>query len=156
MKAVKELFGLRPIIGCEVGVNIGSHADDILKNLNIDLIYLVDKYEMWSHHKILAQQNLEKYKDSIKWLFGDSSSMSVNVSDNTLDFCYIDADHRYEQMLNDIKAWIGKVKIGGIICGHDYNPKGGNTSDAVQKYFKDKKINCGLERSSVYDWWVYL
>jgi len=41
-------------------------------------------------------------------------------SDKSLDFVYIDADHEYEAIKADITAWLPKVKIGGIIAGHDY------------------------------------
>ena len=36
-----------------------------------------------------------------------------------IDFLFIDADHRYESFIADLKAWIPKVKAGGIVCGHD-------------------------------------
>jgi hypothetical protein len=33
---------------------------------------------------------------------------------------YIDACHEYEWAKVDFDAWIPKVRIGGLICGHDY------------------------------------
>jgi predicted O-methyltransferase YrrM len=38
----------------------------------------------------------------------------------SLDMVYIDANHDYESVLNDIKSWIPNVKYGGIVAGHDY------------------------------------
>lgn len=40
--------------------------------------------------------------------------------DRSLDFVYIDANHEYESIRDDIEAWLPKVKIGGYIGGHDY------------------------------------
>ena len=37
------------------------------------------------------------------------------------DMVYIDANHSYEAVVQDIQAWLPKVKIGGILGGHDYN-----------------------------------
>ena len=32
---------------------------------------------------------------------------------------FIDADHRYHAVRADIRAWINKVRPGGILAGHD-------------------------------------
>jgi predicted O-methyltransferase YrrM len=36
------------------------------------------------------------------------------------DFIYIDADHSYNGVREDIKVWTPLVKEGGLIGGHDY------------------------------------
>ncbi len=41
-----------------------------------------------------------------------------------LDMVYIDGDHAYKAVKQDILLWKGKIKKGGIIAGHDYNLKG--------------------------------
>ncbi|MEE8168973.1 MAG: glycosyltransferase, partial [Phycisphaerae bacterium] len=38
----------------------------------------------------------------------------------SVDFVYIDADHAYESVVKDIRAWLPKVRRGGVISGHDY------------------------------------
>lgn len=38
----------------------------------------------------------------------------------SVDFCFIDADHAYESVLADLGAWWPKVRPGGTIAGHDY------------------------------------
>ena len=42
-------------------------------------------------------------------------------ADQSCDFVFIDADHSKEAVLADIRAWLPKVRPGGIIAGHDYN-----------------------------------
>ena len=44
--------------------------------------------------------------------------------DEYFDMVYIDAFHSYEAVTQDIRAWLPKVKIGGILGGHDYNQRG--------------------------------
>jgi predicted O-methyltransferase YrrM len=43
------------------------------------------------------------------------------LTDNFFDMIYIDADHSYEGVYNDLKISYTKLKTGGILCGHDYN-----------------------------------
>jgi len=38
-----------------------------------------------------------------------------------LDVIYIDGNHMYAYVLEDIRLSLRKIKKGGIICGHDYN-----------------------------------
>lgn len=45
----------------------------------------------------------------------------LEIPDEYLDICFIDADHSYKAVLKDIEAWFPKVKAGGIICGHDFD-----------------------------------
>lgn len=39
---------------------------------------------------------------------------------NSLDFVFIDGDHRFRYIAEDLYEWFSKVKKGGIVSGHDY------------------------------------
>lgn len=53
----------------------------------------------------------------------DSQTACRILSDNMFDLVFIDADHRYEQVKQDILSWMPKVRTEGILCGHDiYKP----------------------------------
>ena len=39
--------------------------------------------------------------------------------DGSLDFVFIDAEHDYDSVSKDIRAWLPKLKPNGIISGHD-------------------------------------
>lgn len=41
------------------------------------------------------------------------------VEDGSLDFVFIDADHTERGVREDIKAWRGKLRKGGLLSGHD-------------------------------------
>jgi len=60
---------------------------------------------------------LEKYYFPLKI---SSLSAASKFKDKSIDFVYIDASHEYLDVIHDIKAWMPKVKPGGIIAGHDY------------------------------------
>jgi len=55
-----------------------------------------------------------------KVIKGKSLEVAKTVKDNSLDWVYIDANHSYEAAKEDIAAWYPKVRIGGIVSGHDY------------------------------------
>lgn len=68
--------------------------------------------------------------------------------DETADLVFIDADHRYEAVLEDIRGWLPKVRSGGIICGHDYGGHPGVVR-AVNEVFEGK-----ANRAPSCVWWV--
>ena len=49
----------------------------------------------------------------------DCTEASKNIVDESVDICFIDADHKYDSVIRDIKNYLPKVKSGGILCGHD-------------------------------------
>jgi len=123
-------------IGAELGVFEGDFSE-ILKNSNkFKKLYLVDIFEgqMYSGDKngnhgktidlnVPYQKLLDRYKEcSIVNVVKDTSSNFLNsLKDDTLDFVYIDADHSYNAVINDLEISRSKVKNKGIIAGHDYN-----------------------------------
>ena len=65
--------------------------------------------------------NIEPVKHNINPIRMTSIDASKLYEDNSLDFVFIDASHEYEDVKEDILAWLPKVKIGGILAGHDYD-----------------------------------
>ena len=70
-----------------------------------------------------------KNYDNIIKIKSKSLDASDMFKDDYLDAVYIDADHAEEFFREDMKAWMPKVKPGGIISGHDYG--------FVGEYIKD-------------------
>lgn len=56
--------------------------------------------------------------------------------DESLDFVYIDGEHTYDGVKQDIELYLSKIKKGGYIGGHDYKPKWQGVMDAVNERFK--------------------
>lgn len=50
----------------------------------------------------------------------DSAKSALMFDDNTVDFCFIDADHTSIAVQRDIDAWWPKIKVNGFLGGHDY------------------------------------
>lgn len=82
-----------------------------------------------------SEEEMDKYVTIIK---GDSSKMSENLEDDSLDICYIDAGHSYEFVKKDIQSYYPKVKSGGILGGHDYGHGHPEVVRAVNEAFGEK------------------
>ena len=48
-----------------------------------------------------------------------SEEAVAEFPDNSLDFIFIDGDHRYAEVKKDLIMWYPKLKPGGVFCGHD-------------------------------------
>ena len=58
-------------------------------------------------------------QDYVHPLVMKSAQASQIFADNTLDLVFIDGDHYYKSVMEDIASWYPKLKKNGIICGHD-------------------------------------
>ena len=50
----------------------------------------------------------------------DSEEILNSIEDASLDLIYIDANHQFDFVKNDIRMWRKKLKRGGLFAGHDY------------------------------------
>ncbi len=68
------------------------------------------------------EANLERFgiRAQVEVHAGSTVPVAAAFAEASLDLVFIDADHRYQQTLDDIRAWLPKVKPGGALCGHDY------------------------------------
>ena len=67
----------------------------------------------------LALRRLKPYKN-IEIINELSMDAVKQFEDETLDFVYIDANHQFPYVAEDLFYWAKKVRPGGIVAGHDY------------------------------------
>lgn len=59
----------------------------------------------------------------ITYLMGDSTQVVNLLMDNIADFIFIDGGHFMPVIEQDIIGYTPKLKVAGLLCGHDYtNP----------------------------------
>ena len=78
-------------------------------------------------------KNVGSFKN-LQVLKMDNAEAVKQFEDNSIDMVFIDAGHTYEEVLNDIKQWLPKVKK--IICGHDLDNE--QVEKAVREIFSNK------------------
>ncbi len=76
---------------------------------------------------IVRDNSFLTFKENLKDLIGSGKvkpwvgkSIYFNLKEKA-DFIFLDADHRYEAVRDDIVKAKSLLKEGGIIAGHDYN-----------------------------------
>lgn len=87
--------------------------------------------------------NLKPVKDYYFPIRQPSIIASKQFKDKSLDFVFLDAAHDYDNVVQDILAWLPKIKDGGVLAGHDYypnNPEYCGVYDAVNSIFDSKYI----------------
>lgn len=73
-------------------------------------------------------------------LVHDTSEAAKNFVDASVDFVFVDADHSYEGVLKDLRAWWPKVKAGGRMAGHDHTLAFPGVIQAVAEFFDGKAL----------------
>ena len=90
----------------------------------------------------LFLKNIEPVKNYVNPIKSPSVEAAKLYSNTSLDFVFIDANHVYEAVIDDLHAWYPKVKVGGIIAGHDYYNDPG-VKRAVDEFFGEENIQVG-------------
>lgn len=127
-----DSINLNNAVMAEIGVYLGESTVLFAKCGKFQTIYAID---IWKNgfdpaSKISEGRDMalveadfdDKIKGypSIKKMKMLSVEAASMIEDESLDLIYIDGSHLYEDVKADILAWTPKVKIGGIISGHDY------------------------------------
>lgn len=148
-KVLAELFAeLGFKVGVEVGVERGLYTEVLCKANPDAKIYAVDPWEAYTGYRdyvsqekvstfyLDAQERLAKYNCEIIKKY--SMDAVRDFENGSLDFVYIDGNHQFEFVAQDIGFWTRKVRKGGIVAGHDFirrkAPTATHVVEALQGY----------------------
>jgi predicted O-methyltransferase YrrM len=156
---IRDIIAQRELkIIAEVGVYEAGHAGSILECAEriIDKMYLVDPWTEYgalgqidSRDVVMSAVNQKRWDKIARhvYQFGMAHPDIVRIirlpsidaaelfADNVFDLVYIDADHSYLPLLQDIISWLPKIKDSGIISGHDFTPRWPDVCRAVEEIF---------------------
>jgi len=136
-----SLIGLHK--GAEIGVAAGEHSEVMLQNIEGCELLCVDFWGVaWSKKlEPVARKRLAPYNATI--IKATSMEAARQVPNGSLDFVYIDANHTFDYVMEDLITWSRKVRKGGIVAGHDYDrshKRTGGLVQAVNAYTKAHRI----------------
>ena len=153
-KFLQRYYNGLSLDGCEVGVSAGVNSKNMCAYLNINKLYCVDSYcnseqGNFKNHKLYARKLLQCYP--VTWLYFDSVEAASKIIDDSLDFVYIDASHKYPDVKNDINNYYPKVKHGGVVGGHDYCSAYKSVIKAVDEFAVVNSLDVSSKSG---DWWI--
>lgn len=174
---IRLLQPLSPISGAEIGVYNGATSYWLLKEFPCLTLWMIDP---WCEHPIdsayyasgdpVARHSADKM-DAVRFQAMCYTNFaagrrqvrrrtSVEAADEftneSLDFCFIDAQHHYDAVLQDWTSWWPKVRSGGILCGHDVGNFNSRATEDVQAAVEDfaKSVGLTLEIGEGFVGWV--
>lgn len=153
---LKEHYS-KDLVGVEIGVHLGVNAFNMLSVLpNLKMLYLVDpylddRYGTGGYRKGVMLSHLKRFDDRIT-LVQNSSSVAVDSIPDGVDFVFIDGNHDYGFVKDDIGLYYPKIVMGGVLGGHDYSLRCRGVVHAVEEFMQNHD-GCVLEFGDSTDWW---
>lgn len=157
-------------IGLELGIFRGDLAKNVIRELTPKMYYMIDP---WKHHPGWKKKKYKgKYivdQDFVEWMFQDickefdkpnvriyrgfSYELVNEFEDEYFDFIYVDASHKYKDLLRDLTLYYPKLKDGGLMSGDDWLLEEGKNGvkEAVLEF--TSKIGVVPTRRKCQYWW---
>ncbi len=168
---IKRVAGIDFPSVVEVGVFDGRLSRRLLYRLNLHLLmvdpwgtaassddakyatgYGVETAEDWAKVMQTAQENVQWAADRVRMYQGTSEEAAQEFQEQ-FDLVFLDGDHGYEAVSNDIRAWWPKIAPGGWIGGHDYrSDMDVGVIEAVEDWADEAMVDVHMGKN--HTWWV--
>jgi len=151
--------------GAEIGVLHGDTSHMLLAEIPELTLFSVDPYLASTDYvDAYNQTDLDRAEHNCRTRLARFGQRSVfmretsleaacKVEDESLDFVFIDANHAYEFVRDDLHAWYPKVRQGGLVAGHDYSWEG--TKLAVDEFSLNNNLR-GFVSPMESDIWYFV
>lgn len=146
-------------VGVEIGVERGEYSELLckagLKLFSIDPYLQYKDYVEGGFYQERLDENYERAKRRLSQY--DCTlirKMSMDVvkdfENESIDFVYIDGNHGFKHVTEDLYEWTKKVRKGGIIAGHDYTL----IKTQIPYHIDVKWVVDAWTQSQNLDWWL--
>lgn len=116
-------------VGAEVGVYKGEFSEKLCQ-AGLTL-YAIDPWRIYKDYgNPRGQKRLDFQYEHTKRVLAPYTNCTIvrktsmeaveDFADKSLDFVYIDGNHEFRYIAEDLYEWSKKVKKGGIVSGHDF------------------------------------
>lgn len=139
--------------GCEVGVADGRYSAELLARIPGLRLRCVDPWEPYAGNRRgggrdqqhgnydLARARFAPYGTQATMVRALSADAARDVPAGSLDFVYLDANHDFDYVMQDLILWAPKVRAGGTVAGHDfYEFRDAGVIPAVEAYTRAHEI----------------
>jgi predicted O-methyltransferase YrrM len=94
-------------------------------------------------------------ENKVEFLIGDDLAILKKFPDHSLDWVYLDSSHKYEHTVQELEILKGKVKLEGVIMGHDWEPDQEHRHYGVYKAINEfcKKYNWEITELDRFTQW---
>lgn len=139
---LKAHFGKHPINVLEIGARFGDSSKLILNKFDVARYVIIDPYESYDEYNEAGfnkqlkggqgdviyekvKQRLEKLSSNVKFIRKYSNDPNIMSELNGLrfDIIYIDGNHLYEYVLEDLETFYPLVSENGVLCGDDFHSR---------------------------------
>lgn len=153
-------------VGAEIGVHLGDFSEEILTTIKPKVLHLIDPWEFQespTYQKSLyggedghgVEEMNQRYQGVCARFTGQIENGTIKIhraysndalesfEDGALDWVYIDGNHLYDFVMQDLMLSFRKVRPGGYITGDDYGDGGwwqGGVKKAVDEFIKDNAV----------------
>ena len=138
-------------IGAEIGVWRGDFSMEILSRARPRELHLIDPWQfapslpgrLYGGREAKSQSDMDQIYQSVVDRFerrrqvrihrASSRDAAASFPNGFFDWVYIDGDHSYEAVWQDLNDWSSKVKSGGLVIGDDYTWRDEFGAESVRK-----------------------
>ena len=148
-----RILDIKPKTIVEVGVYQGKTTRQLLKAFPYAELTLIDPWAAQELPGRLYNRNGPEDWESIyravcdefaghTIIRTDSVTAAHMMQPDSFDLVFLDGDHCYQAVRQDIIMWSRLVRPGGLLCGHDYSSLGANkgVKRAVDELLPDQVV----------------
>lgn len=155
----------------EIGCACGGFAKTVLSQWLGNRYWMVDPWlaqdvEVYKENQPTQEQydaqfaqceELAKRDGRVRIIRDISINAASQFKDGQLVCAYIDANHSYRNVMEDMDAWWPKVAAGGIMGGHDFQTKTDEgwfceVDTAVKRWSQEHKVPFTVTPCT--SWWI--